>query len=80
MGTWTVPTPEIDEEQRAVLRGAARMAGDPALVPRLERIVTTYLTERRGTRGKTPGKLMPLTYLDESAQRILSTVRLQMAC
>ena len=32
------------------------------------------------TRGKTPGKLMPLTYLDESAQRILSNVGLQMAC
>jgi hypothetical protein len=75
MGTWTVPTPEIDEEQRAVLRGAARMAGDPALVPRLERIVTTYLTERRA--GKPPrldtvrSRLLKRARAIDSARRVL---------
>jgi hypothetical protein len=46
MGTWTVPTPEIDEEARAGLRRAAKLAGDTAPLPDLEKLVVTYLRDR----------------------------------
>jgi hypothetical protein len=36
----------LDDEQRAVLRVAARMAGDPALAPELEKLVATYVRDR----------------------------------
>jgi hypothetical protein len=41
-----MPTPELGEEHRSALRRAARLAGNPALVPELERLVATYKRDR----------------------------------
>ena len=38
--------PDLDEAARAALRDAAKLAGNPALVPELERLVTRYIGER----------------------------------
>jgi hypothetical protein len=36
----------LDEHYRDILRNAARKAGNPALVPELERLVIAYKAER----------------------------------
>jgi hypothetical protein len=38
--------PDLDEEQHAGLRDAAKLAGDAALAPELEKLVVTYLRDR----------------------------------
>ncbi len=44
-------------EARAALVRAARMAGNPALVPELERLVTAYMAERRAGKPPTRGEV-----------------------
>jgi hypothetical protein len=42
----TLAPPELDEEARAGLRRAAKLAGDTAPLPDLEKLVVTYLRDR----------------------------------
>jgi hypothetical protein len=47
----------LDEDHRAALRDAARMAGDPALAPELERLALAYMAERRAGKPPTMGEV-----------------------
>jgi hypothetical protein len=47
----------LDDEQRAVLRDAARMTSDPGLAPELERLVLVYKQERRAGKPPTMGEV-----------------------